>query len=49
LTKNHKKDRQPITKKKLALEVAKLVEDYIEEIRVRVAFSSINSFPMFFH
>ena len=47
MTKNNKKDRQSITKKKLAFEVAKLVEDYIEEIRVRVAFASIDSFPTF--
>ena len=40
----NKRIREFITKKKLALEIAKLVEGCIERIRVSVAISSINSF-----
>jgi len=41
LTANHKIVRESITKKKLAREVAKLVERHIETIRVRLAFTLI--------
>ena len=44
---NHKRVREHITKKKLAFEVAKLVGDHIEGIRVCIAFVSINSFLTF--
>ena len=47
LTTNHKRNREHITRKKLAFEVAKLVRDHIEGIRVCVAFDSINSFLTF--
>jgi hypothetical protein len=34
VTKNHRRERVPITKKKLAFEVAKRVEAYLEELEV---------------
>ena len=46
-TTNHKMIREPITRKKLACEVAKLVRKNVEVIKVRVAFASINLFQIF--
>jgi hypothetical protein len=36
LTTDHKKEREPITKEKLVLEVAKLVERHIKAIEVSI-------------
>ena len=44
LTTNNKSGRESITKKKLALEVAKLVGRYIEAIKVSVSLTAIDSF-----
>jgi hypothetical protein len=44
LTTNHKKVRESITRKKLAFEIAKLVERYIESIKVRAVFAFVVRF-----
>ena len=36
MTTNHKREREPITKEKLVLEIAKLVERHIEAIKVSI-------------
>ena len=36
MTTNHKREREPITKEKLVLEVSKLVERHIEAIKVSI-------------
>jgi len=46
-TTNDERVYEPITKKKLAFEVAKLVKDYIERMRVPVAFVSTDLFLIF--